>query len=218
MSPQQNIHPIFHRMLSRESRESLLGQRGVVVWLYGLSGSGKSTLGLALDQSLHQLGRASILLDGDNIRHGLNSDLSFSDTDRLENIRRVSHVAALTAQAGLITITTFICPLREMRDIARQIISPEDFMEVYVHASFQTCAARDPKGLYASAMAGRIQNFTGKDSAFEPPDFDANDILTIQTELNTPAECLRKLLHALKQRAFPDIGTANNLDPLPENT
>jgi len=218
MSTQENLHPIFHRMLSRESRESLLGQRGVVVWLYGLSGSGKSTLGLALEQSLHQLGRASILLDGDNVRRGLNSDLSFSDTDRLENIRRISHVAALTAQAGLITITSLICPLREMRDVARQIISPEDFMEVYVHASFETCAARDPKGLYASAMAGGIQNFTGKDSAFEPPAPEANDVLTLQTELNTPDQCLGRLLDALKQRAFPQIGKTQPLAPSTENT
>jgi len=165
-----NLHPIFDRVVARAEKERLLGQRGTVIWLYGLSGSGKSTLATALEHRLNAAGRMTQLLDGDNVRTGLNKNLGFSDADRDENIRRVAEVAKLFAQAGVITLCSFITPMRRQRAAARAIIGAEDFLEVYIHASFETCAVRDPKGIYAKAKAGEVKQFTGKDSGFETPD------------------------------------------------
>ena len=155
----ENIHTEFHRMLGRTDKEKILGQKGKVLWLYGLSGSGKSTIANAAERKLNGAGRFTQILDGDNIRSGLNADLGFSDEDRLENIRRISEVAKLFLNAGCITLTSFITPKAELREMARKIVGPEDFLEVYVHASFETCAKRDVKGLYAKAKAGgRIES------------------------------------------------------------
>lgn len=194
-----DIHPVFDRMLGRADKEALLGQRGCVVWLYGLSGSGKSTVALALEKRLHGQGRLTQLLDGDNLRSGLNAGLGFSDEDRRENIRRVAEVAKLYAGTGVLTLCSFITPLRALRDQARAIVGAEDFVEVYVHASFETCAQRDPKGLYAKAAAGGVQRFTGRDSAFEPPAADAA-ALTLDTEAHSLDACVEQLYEHLLPR------------------
>ncbi len=205
-----NLHPIFDRVLPRADKEARLGQRGQVVWLYGLSGSGKSTLAIALERRLHAEGFATQLLDGDNIRTGLNRGLGFSDADRAENIRRIAEVAKLHAHAGLVTLCSFITPLRSLRALAREIIGPADLLEVYVKASFATCAQRDPKGLYAKAAAGGVGQFTGKDSAFEEPSLAAlgapapeaaeAGTLLIDTEAAPPEACLAQLHAAVLPR------------------
>ena len=181
MSAADNLHPIFDRVVSRSQKENLLRQRAAVVWLYGLSGSGKSTLATALEHRLHSQGRLTQLLDGDNVRTGLNRNLGFSDADRDENIRRVAEVAKLFLNAGVVTLCSFITPTRAQRAAAREIVGAENFLEVYVHASFETCAARDPKGIYAKAKAGGVKQFTGKDSGFEPPAAESG-ALVIDTE------------------------------------
>lgn len=194
-----NIHPEFHRQLSRAAKETLLSQRSCVVWLYGLSGSGKSTLAQLLEQKLHSEGRATILLDGDNLRTGLNSGLGFTEDDRRENVRRAAEVAKLFTQAGLITICSFISPYRSLRKLARQIIGEADFLEVYVHARFETCKARDPKGLYKKAEQGRVAFFTGRDSVFEEPD-ETFTGLRLDTETETKEQSFDKLLAAIRPR------------------
>ena len=191
--PQAVLHPIFDRVLDRAAKEARLRQRGRVLWLYGLSGSGKSTLAVALERRLHAEGFTTHLLDGDNVRTGLNRDLGFSDADRAENIRRVAEVAKLFAQAGVVVIAAFITPLRAHRRLAREIIGAEDFVEIYVSASFEACAKRDPKGIYAKARAGNLAQFTGRDSAFEPPVAD-DGALILDTELE-PAEASLTRLH-----------------------
>ena len=204
MSADANIHPIFDRVLPRMEKEVRLGQRGQVIWLYGLSGSGKSTLAIALERRLHAEGFATQLLDGDNIRTGLNRGLGFSDADRAENIRRIAEVAKLHAYTGLVTLCSFITPLRSLRALARDIIGPADLLEVYVKASFATCAQRDPKGLYAKAAAGGVGQFTGKDSAFEEPapavDAAEAATLVIDTEAASPEACLAALHAAVLPR------------------
>jgi adenylylsulfate kinase len=204
MSADANLYPIFDRVLPRAEKEARLGHRGQVIWLYGLSGSGKSTLAIALERRLHAEGYATQLLDGDNIRSGLNRGLGFSDADRMENIRRIAEVARLHAHAGLVTLCSFITPLRSLRALAREIIGPDDLLEVYVRASFATCAARDPKGLYAKAAAGGVGQFTGKDSAFEEPPSAAAEggggTLVLDTEAASPEACLATLHAAVLPR------------------
>lgn len=178
-------------MLSREQREGRLGQRSHVFWLYGLSGSGKSTLAIALEKALFAQGKFAQVLDGDNIRTGLNSNLGFSDEDRLENIRRIAHVAKLYADSGVITIASFITPREELRELARGIVGAEDFSDIYVKASFETCAERDPKGLYAKVKAGQVKQFTGKDSGFEEP---TTPDLLIDTEAESVEQSLQRLM------------------------
>ncbi len=204
MSDTANLHPIFDRVLQRQEKEARLGQRGRVIWLYGLSGSGKSTLAIALERRLHAEGFATQLLDGDNIRTGLNRGLGFSDADRQENIRRIAEVAKLFAVAGVVTLCSFITPLRAHRGLAREIIGAEDLREVYVKASFDTCARRDPKGLYAKAAAGEVGQFTGKDSTFEEPGADdAGTTLTLDTEALPPEACLALLYADVLPRIRP---------------
>ena len=190
----ENIHPEFDRMLEREAKEGMLGQRGCVFWLYGLSGSGKSTLALALERRLHEEGVFTQILDGDNIRTGLNKGLGFSDEDRLENIRRIAEVAKLFKEAGVVTITSFITPKNELREMAREIVGAEDFREVFVRCSFEACAERDVKGLYAKAAAGGVKHFTGKDSSFEEPD---QADMVIDTETETVEESCQRLYDAV---------------------
>jgi len=195
----ENIHPEFHRMLGRTAKEALLRQRAAVYWLYGLSGSGKSTIANAFERALHKAGHLTQILDGDNIRSGLNANLGFTDADRAENIRRIAEVAKLYLNSGLVTITSFICPTRQLRQLARSIIGADDFVEVHVQASFETCASRDPKGLYAKAAAGRIQNFTGRDSAFEPP-APGDPAILLDTERHSLEACVQVLLDHHQQR------------------
>lgn len=193
-----HIYPVFDCMLPREAKESLLGQRGVAVWMYGLSGSGKSTLANLLERRLHEQGRFVKVLDGDNIRTGLNRNLGFSDEDRTENIRRVAEVARLFVDSGAITIASFITPRNDLRACVRSVLGDEDLLEVYVKASYRTCAERDPKGLYAKVEAGKVANFTGKDSGFEEPE---RPDLVIDTETLDEDESLAMLLSAVRERA-----------------
>lgn len=195
-----NLHPIFDRVLGRADKEAKLSQRGRVIWLYGLSGSGKSTLAIALERRLHRDGLTTHLLDGDNVRTGLNRDLGFTDADRSENIRRIAEVAKLFVQAGVVVIAAFIAPQRAHRQLARSIIGADDFIEVYVSASFDTCALRDPKGLYAKARAGGVQQFTGRDSSFEPPVSADPDVLVIDTEAGSADTSLAQLHSAVIPR------------------
>lgn len=161
-----DIHP--HATLPRQEKESLLGQGGIVFWFCGLSGSGKSTIASGVERVLHQQGRFTVRLDGDNLRTGLNANLGFSDDDRLENIRRTAELAKILAQNGVIVLCSLITPRGIHRDLARGIIG-EDFVEVHVKASFAACEARDVKGLYAKAAKGQVAHFTGRDSSFEEP-------------------------------------------------
>lgn len=197
MNPADNLFPTDHLLRSRAERELLVRQHPVAVWLVGLSGSGKTTLANALDRQLASEGHLSFVLDGDNVRTGLNKGLGFSDEDRLENIRRVAEVSKLFVQSGMIAINSFITPREELRELARSIIGPDDLIEVYVEASFEECMRRDPKGLYAKAETGAVKSFTGRDSAFEPPE---NADLVLHTESETPAESLEKLYQFVKPR------------------
>jgi adenylylsulfate kinase len=196
LSPMSNIHPEFHRFLHRQDKENLLGQRGLVVWLCGLSGSGKSTIANAAERVLHQQGRFTTILDGDNLRTGLNSNLGFTDQDRLENIRRVSEVAKVFVSQGIITFVSAITPRGELRDLARGILG-NDLVEVYVKASYEACERRDVKGLYAKAARGEIAHFTGKDGSFEPP---ADADLTLDTERSTIEDATFELLEAIRSK------------------
>ncbi len=189
MKKSSNIHPIFDQVLTREDKEQRTGQRARVIWFYGLSGSGKSTLANALERRLYGEGFFTTLLDGDNVRGGLNANLGFSDEDRDENIRRIAEVSKLFVQAGLIAINSFITPLRRQRESARAILG-EDLIEVYVRCSFEKCAERDVKGLYAKARAGEVAAFTGKDSSFEEPE---SPDLVIETEKNKIEESLAEV-------------------------
>jgi len=191
-----NIHPEFSRQLAREDKEKLLGQKGAVVWLYGMSGSGKSTIANAAEKVLHQQGRMTTILDGDNLRTGLNQHLGFSDDDRRENIRRVAHVAKIFAQQGILTLVSVITPRQELRDLARDIIG-SDYYEVFVKASYDLCEKRDVKGLYAKAATGEIENFTGKDSQFEEP---TRPDLIIDTEGQEVADSVTTLLEAVHSK------------------
>ena len=191
-----HIHPEFSRQLAREDKEKLLGQKGAVVWLYGMSGSGKSTIANAAEKVLHQQGRMTTILDGDNLRTGLNQHLGFSDDDRRENIRRVAHVAKIFAQQGILTLVSVITPRQELRDLARDIIGA-DYYEVFVKASYDLCEKRDVKGLYAKAATGEIENFTGKDSQFEEP---TRPDLIIDTEGQEVADSVTTLLEAVHSK------------------
>lgn len=188
----KNLHPLTALALTRADKEHRLGQPGKVIWLYGLSGAGKSTLALALERRLLAAKYITQLLDGDNVRLGLNRDLGFGDHDRAENIRRVAEVAKLFAHAGIVTLCSFITPLRTHRAVAREIITPPDFIAVHVAASYAACAGRDPKGLYAKAAAGNLLQFTGRDSAFELPE-PGEASLVLATENATPAASLDEL-------------------------
>jgi adenylylsulfate kinase len=185
-----DIHPIYHHMLSREEREKKLNQRAKVVWLYGLSGSGKSTLATALEDRLFANGFVTTHLDGDNLRDGLNRGLGFSDADREENIRRVAEVSKLFLQSGIICLNSFITPKESFRDLARSIIGSENLLEIYVECSFEICRKRDVKGLYKKAEQGKVANFTGQASDFEPP---AKPHLILNTETTPQDESLETL-------------------------
>lgn len=185
-----NIHPETRRFLERGAKENLLRQKGIVVWLYGLSGSGKSTIVNEVERILYGEGRMTVILDGDNLRTGLNSNLGFSDEDRTENVRRVAETAKLLAGQGIIVFVSVITPLRRHRAAAKEIIGP-DFHEIYVKADFETCAERDPKGLYAKAKEGKIGQFTGKDSGFEEPEAPS---LVLDTQARSVDQCAADLL------------------------
>lgn len=194
----QSAEVVWHQgHIQRMDRTLLLGQHPITVWLTGLSASGKSTLAYTLEQRLIESGHAAYVLDGDNVRHGLNKDLGFSHQDRTENIRRIAQVAHLMNDAGMIVITAFISPYREDRELAKQIIGADQFVEVYVCTPLEACEDRDPKGMYKRAREGKIQGFTGVNAPYEPPTSPA---MTIDTTTGTPTVCAEKLLAELMQR------------------
>jgi adenylyl-sulfate kinase len=171
MSDKKSSNVVWHiDSVTRNERESLLNQKGCCLWFTGLSGSGKSTIANALAYQLHHLGRHTVVLDGDNVRHGLCGDLGFNDTARVENIRRVSEVAKLFVESGTIVLTAFISPFQQDRALAREKLADGDFQEVFIDCPIEICAQRDPKGLYAKANRGEIKNFTGIDSPYEAPE------------------------------------------------
>lgn len=186
--------------VSRADRESLLNQRGVTVWLTGLSAAGKSTIACILEKMLIDRGRLAYRLDGDNIRHGLNKNLSFSADDRAENIRRIGEVAKLFTDAGVIVIASFISPYRRDRDAVRALLAPGGFVEVYVKVSVEAAAKRDPKGLYKKAMAGEIKGFTGIDDPYEEPE---KPELVIETEQSSPEQSALALMEYLERAPAP---------------
>lgn len=174
-------------------------QRGCVIWLFGLSGSGKSTIAAALERQLHAAGHLTVVLDGDNIRTGLNRNLGFSDDDRRENVRRVAEVAKLFAATGVVTLVSVITPRAALRQIVRETVPAEDLLLVYTRASFEACAQRDPKGLYAKAASGEVKQFTGKDSSFDEP-VEGEVDLVLDTEATDLEGCVGKLQRWLDQR------------------
>ena len=187
----EHVYPIFDKMLSRSAKEQLLGQKGLMVWFTGLSGSGKSTLAVALERELHQRGLLCRILDGDNIRSGINNNLGFSAADREENIRRIAEVGKLFVHTGIITLAAFISPDEKMRQMAASIIGNGDFLEVYVNTPIEACEKRDVKGLYAKARKGEIKNFTGVSAPFEVPE---NPDISIDTSVTSLEESVQALL------------------------
>ena len=194
----KNIHPITDSIISREERELRLGQRGKVLWFTGLSGSGKSTLAIALERQLFDQGYSVIILDGDNIRTGINNNLTFSPEDRVENIRRIAEVAKLFLANGIICIVSFISPTRDMRANAKQIIGPSDFVEVFIDTPIEVCEARDVKGLYKKARAGEIKDFTGVNAPYEIP-------LQPDVHVHTEDTDIEESMAVLYQQILPRI-------------
>ncbi len=191
MEETNHIYPIFDRMLNRNDKETLLKQHSVMIWFTGLSGSGKSTIAIALERELQQRGLLCRILDGDNIRSGINNNLGFSAEDRVENIRRIAEVGKLFVDTGIITIAAFISPNNELRKMASQIIGEENFMEIYVSTPIEECERRDVKGLYAKARKGEIKNFTGISAPFEAP---AHPALSLDTSKLSVKESIDQLL------------------------
>lgn len=189
-----NIHPIFDQLLQRADKEALLKQRSLVLWMTGLSGSGKSTIAKGLERRLHEAGHLSMVLDGDNVRSGINANLGFSEADRTENIRRIAEVSKLFLQCGVITINCFVSPTRDIRQVAKDIIGADDFIEVYINAPFEVCAERDVKGLYKKALAGEIKNFTGLDAPFEAPVNPDVEILTAEEDIEASVNKIYEFL------------------------
>ncbi|MBP3420082.1 MAG: adenylyl-sulfate kinase [Marinifilaceae bacterium] len=194
MSNENNIYPIFDKTLQRSDREKLLKQRGKMIWFTGLSGSGKSTLAIALERELYERGVLCQILDGDNIRTGINNNLGFSEADRIENIRRIAEVSKLFVNCGVVTIAAFISPTTAIRNMAKQIIGEDDFMEIYVSTPIEECERRDVKGLYAKARKGEIANFTGISSPFEAPE---NPALSLDTSVLPIEESVKQLLDTI---------------------
>ncbi|MBO8475729.1 MAG: adenylyl-sulfate kinase [Bacteroidetes bacterium] len=194
----EHIYPIFDKMLSRQDKERLLGQRGLMIWFTGLSGSGKSTVAIALERELHKRGLLCRILDGDNIRCGINNNLGFSPADRVENIRRIAEVGKLFVDTGIITIAAFISPNNDLREMAAKIIGKDNFVEVYISTPIEVCEQRDVKGLYAKARRGEIKDFTGVSAPFEAP--QSPDL-----ELDTSSLSLEESVNSLLNYILPKI-------------
>lgn len=191
----KNIYPIFDRMLARADKESLLQQRGVMLWFTGLSGSGKSTVAIALERELHRRGRLCRILDGDNIRTGINAGLGFSAEDRRENIRRIAEVGKLFVDTGVITLAAFVSPTNDLRRLARDIVGEADFKEIYISTPLAECERRDVKGLYARARRGEVKDFTGISAPFEAPEHPALSLDTSRLTLEESVHEILKLLN-----------------------
>ena len=186
---------VWHdQSVSKEERSAHKNQKPCVLWFTGLSGSGKSTVANALEHTLAQRGQHTFLLDGDNVRHGLNKDLGFSDEDRVENIRRIGEVAKLFVDAGLIAVTAFISPFRSDRQLVRDLLGTHEFVEIHMDTPLETCESRDPKGLYKKARAGEIKNFTGIDSDYEAP---LSAEITLDTSVQSVDECVEQIINYL---------------------
>ncbi len=199
-SHDKNLFPVHHEILNRKEKEELLNQKSVVLWLTGLSGAGKTTLAKYLEQELFSRGYLTQVLDGDNIRTGINSNLGFSDADRHENIRRIAEISKLFLQCGIITINCFISPTDDIRETARAIIGKDDFIEVFVNAPLTVCEERDTKGLYSKARRGEIKEFTGITSPFENP---RHADIEIRTDLLSIDESVSKILTFVLPRIEP---------------
>ncbi|APF20503.1 adenylyl-sulfate kinase [Caldithrix abyssi] len=198
MTVQKATNIVWHpSLITKEDREKLLKQKGCVIWFTGLSGSGKSTLAHAVEEMLYKMGHLTFVLDGDNIRHGLNKNLGFSPEDREENIRRIGEVAKLFAQAGVITMTAFISPYRKDRDNARALLNDGEFIEVFVKVPLEVAEERDPKGLYKKARAGEIKEFTGIDAPYEEP---LNPELVIDTSKLSLKDSAQMVIDYLKEK------------------
>ena len=191
---QKNIYPVYNQILGRSDKEKFLNQHSKVIWLTGLSAAGKTTLARNIELELNKRGFFSQILDGDNVRDGINSNLGFSEEDRYENIRRIAEVSKLFLNAGIICINSFISPTKEIRQMAKNIIGPEDFIEVYVNAPLEVCEQRDVKGLYKKARAGEIKNFTGIDAPYEPPEIPDIEIRTDEMSIE---ENIKKCLNVI---------------------
>lgn len=197
MENNNNIYPIFDKMLTRADKEELLKQHSVMIWFTGLSGSGKSTIAIALERELQKRGLLCRILDGDNIRSGINNNLGFSEEDRVENIRRIAEIGKLFVDTGIITIAAFISPNNDLREMAANIIGKENFLEIFVSTPIEECERRDVKGLYAKARRGEIKNFTGISAPFEAP---KNPALSIDTSKLSVEESVNKLLELILPR------------------
>ena len=197
MENNNNIYPIFDKMLTRADKEELLKQHSVMIWFTGLSGSGKSTIAIALERELQKRGLLCRILDGDNIRSGINNNLGFSEEDRVENIRRIAEIGKLFVDTGIITIAAFISPNNDLREMAANIIGKENFLEIFVSTPREECERRDVKGLYAKARRGEIKNFTGISAPFEAPE---NPALSIDTSKLSVEESVNKLLELILPR------------------
>ena len=197
-----NLFPIFDEILQREDKEELLNQNSKVIWMTGLSGSGKTTVAKGVERHLHSQGILNQLLDGDNIRVGISSNLTFSSEDRAENIRRISEISKLFLNCGIVTLNCFVSPTIEIRNIAKEIIGAENFIEVYINASVDTCEKRDVKGLYQKARKGKIKDFTGISAPFEAPEYPEIEINTAQLSID---ESVQKVLDYI----LPIIKTSN---------
>jgi adenylylsulfate kinase len=200
----ENIFPVYHELQGRPQKEKFLKQRSTVIWLTGLSGAGKTTLAKYLEIALFDRGFLTQVLDGDNIRSGINDNLGFTDADRYENIRRIAEISKLFLNCGIITINCFISPTEEIREMARRIIGKDDFIEVFVNAPLMVCEKRDVKGLYSKARRGEIKDFTGITSPFEVP---GNCDLEIRTDLLSVEESVKKMLELI----IPKVELPNNL-------
>jgi len=196
----KTLNTIYHKAtVTRERRNQLNKHKSVIIWFTGLSGSGKSTLAHSVEEELYKLGCKTFVLDGDNVRHGLSSNLNFSDNDRKENIRRIGEVAKLMMEAGVITMTAFISPFKRDRELVKSLLAKSDFIEIYCKATLEVCESRDVKGLYKRARAGEIKNYTGIDSPYEEPD---DPELIIDTKNDKIEESVAKVIDLLKMKGI----------------
>ncbi len=193
-----NIHPVLDQIIQKETKEILLNQNAKVLWMTGLSGSGKSTIAIGVEKILHEKGFLTQILDGDNIRSGINKNLGFSEEDRIENIRRISEISKLFLNCGIITINSFVSPTIKIREQARKIIGAENFVEIYINAPLEICEKRDAKGLYKKARNGEIKNFTGIDAPFEEP-------LNAEIEIKTAELSIENSINKVLEKMLPLI-------------
>ena len=195
-----HIHPVFDSILGRKDKQALLKQQSVVIWFTGLSGSGKTTIAIALEKELNKRGILTQVLDGDNIRAGINNNLGFSENDRKENIRRIAEVTKLFLNCGIVTINCFVSPTNEIREQAKTIIGENDFLEIFINTPIEICEQRDVKGLYKKARAGEIKDFTGISSPFEVP---VNPFLNVKTANRTVEESVKEILDKVLTKIQP---------------